>query len=218
MFPLRFSVLASNHVLGWAHARADSAFYAAVRVYLEFLVADEILGEEAAEQPGVDAGPTASDEVACRLAVCDLLDISFQFRGSLFLLFFLLLRVVHVEEGQSEIRLWHDERERRVKLHAPGFQVVAQQVHRLANVVARRAQGVDIMAFGVHVEVFDKLAHDHGWPPAMHGEADAEPFALGEREVVLPRARQLGYEEQPVARCLGYCLGCPSRVAGIREV
>lgn len=139
VFPLWLKPLAANYVLGGTCFRADTAFNATVAVYLEFLVGDEMLHEETAEKPRVGSRPTANNEMACRLAVNDILDILFQFGGGFVLLGFLLLGVVNVEEGQSQIRLWHDERERRAQWQPLGFQVFTKNIHCLANVVASRA-------------------------------------------------------------------------------
>ena len=50
VLPLWLKAFASNQVLGGAYACAYSASYAFVAVYLEFLVGDEVLLEETAEQ------------------------------------------------------------------------------------------------------------------------------------------------------------------------
>ena len=79
---------------------------------MERLVGDQPAVESCTEDAAVDARPTADGQTLyVLLMLFDLLGIGFQFFRCFVLLGFLPLFLVHIHEGQADIRLRHQQLE-----------------------------------------------------------------------------------------------------------
>lgn len=86
---------------------------------MERLVGDQPAVEGCAEDAAVDARPTADGQALyVPLMLFDQLGNPLQVFRSLVLLGFLPLFLVHIHEGQADIRLRHEQREGGIELDA----------------------------------------------------------------------------------------------------
>ena len=59
-------------------------------------------------------------------------------------------------------------------------EVTLEDIDGLADGVACRANGVDIVAVGHERQMPDKFANECRRPPAMHGETDTDAFVIAQ--------------------------------------
>lgn len=186
MTPARLFSLTAKDVVDWADICASPAFHATAAVHMERLVRDEIAGEVTTEEARVDARPSSlvkkayasdsMDDVGCELA---------EAFGSLVLLLLFLGVGVYVHEGQTHIRLWHEEREGCIEADANLLQVFFQYLDGLADIVACRAKGIYIVPFGLQTKSGDEFSDQHGRTPAMHRKAETDTLTRSQFRRVL---------------------------------
>ena len=104
VLPRGFLSQSTDDIPRRANIGADAAFHAPHAVNVEGLVCNEIACEETAKETGVDAWPTADDQVGSRLAMNDRINKLMKFFISLRFLFLFFLWRVYVKERQSDIR------------------------------------------------------------------------------------------------------------------
>ena len=96
--------------------------------------------------------------------------------GVLYLLLHTFLRI-GIHEGQADIRLRHDDGELRLSLHSLAPQVLVQDGHRLAHVVATGGQRPHIAGVG-KCRLADEMSDDMRRLPAVSGKAEAQPLVV----------------------------------------
>lgn len=99
--------------------------------------------------------------------------------GSLYLLLFAPGRV-YIHEGQTHVRLWHDDRISTVKTDAFHAELLLQTVDGARHGVAGCAHRVAEMGATVYLYVHPliyKLKHQLGRTPSVNGKDEAQSLA-----------------------------------------
>lgn len=118
----------------------------------------------------IHTGPSSSNDMVLILhAVFDELGVTLQRScRSCLLLAFTLWRI-HIHEGQTDVRLGHQQRIGAVHMHAPCRQVGAHNVHGFTHGVAGSAQRPTMVPFGIlDAQMFHKAPHRQWRTPSMH--------------------------------------------------
>ncbi len=184
---------------------------------MERLVGDQPMVKGSTEHAAVDAWPTADGQTLYMfLMLFDLLGKGFQVFRSFVLLGFLPLLIVHIHEGQADIRLRHQQRESGIERDAFFGQHVTEDVHGLAYGVSGSAECIDIVPGGIDDESLRKVNDDTRRTPSVDGEAKADVLARFQLSGERPSA-VLGDVDEPVAGVEAQLFGGPGGVARCGE-
>ena len=220
VFPFGGAAFTAADVVHHAHFGAQSALGATVGLHAELLVADEPSYKCRAQQAAVDAWPMSfvgAHDAA--LAGFYFLGKYLQLLGSTIQFLLLFLGLVNVHEGQTYIRLGHNERIETLGSNAHRrSQVAVQNLHCLADVVACRHERIAKVSFGsIELQAAHKLPDDEWWTPAVNGKHKPDTFTLGQL-VMTVAAECVGNEDERVASGFGQLLCGPSGIARSRKI
>ncbi len=192
-----------------------AALDAGILVNPELLVVDEVLVVVAADDVGIGAGNGSLHQLADSLLPADdhLGNVHHALLGSRYLPA-LLLGGVQMQERETDVRLGHDNGEGAVERDADCLQLLAEDGHQLAHVVAAGGEGIDVGG-GLQTEggATDELADDAWRLPSVGGEAETQALVVAEHVFTTVLAQLVGYVDELFASGFSQLHGRPLRVA-----
>lgn len=171
------------------YCRATATASADVRVDSKLLVSNHLAIEVAADDVGIESGSGAALQFYdAALAVFDDSADVCELPTGILHFFCYALVAVGMHERQTDIRLWHDDRELCLSRQTMQCQLFIENGHRFSHVVAT---GRDSIAVGGRLQLVvgcraraledsttDKFANDMRRLPAMSGKAETQSLVF----------------------------------------
>jgi hypothetical protein len=125
---------------------------------------------------------------------------------------FLVLRI-GMHEGQTDIRLRHDDSEDRLSLKSYGTEFLVEYRHALAHVVATSGEGPTEGIATNHLQSSDEVADNPWGLPTMRGETESNALSFSERERIATFPDEVRDIKKFLTDGLCYLLCHPSGIA-----
>ena len=193
----------SFDVVHWTASGTETAKDALLSVHPELLVSNQVLVVVAANHVGESKGNGSLDQlldIACFL--CDKVgDMRHPLLSGSNLALLRLLGI-EVEERETDVRLWHDNGKGSIQRETVALQLLSQNAHGVAHIVAASGQRIDVVNV-LKRRSAQKFANDMRWLPAVSREANAQPLVVGQRIVKCALSQFVGNKAQSVASSTG---------------